>query len=523
MPTEPDRYDLDQMMDRLKQRSSDDPAEQGELVTRADGSKAIRVKRRKRRSRQPHKDRARRIRMLQVSALLVLGLLLLLLAGFLTIYVNTAAFREKLTRQIAASSGAKVELQQFRMNPVGANATGVDLLWPEGNLLARLSLRQLSADVSMFSSLDGGLAGEELEVRTAVLDLRLPEARQSKWHTTRAKGDLPVRFEDLSINQLEVRANAESSGSIRLVDSEALLEADGGQGHPILNLDHGKLIAKGWPTLRLKRGFMEFKGSKAEVLGLTLRHPDDDMGRLQLAGMLAPYSGEPTKLRVEAESFPLDGLLGEPMSKLVSGRVDTEPDASGNALIVNFGESAGASLVMDFEASPDEVFMIQRLPCLYALSQTLGDKWFSQPSFVGTVNGRILRDSQRIELRDLDCTSHGRMAIRGNLAVESGRLSGVLQLGVANGMIQSAQNPALQAMFGEPRGAYCWVEIELSGPAELPEDNFGALYEQASRQLGTSVGKPAESGRTDLGEGGGKEAGGQADEGSVFESLTRPR
>lgn len=513
MPTEPDRYDLDQMMDRLKQRSSDDPAEECELVTRADGSKAIRVKRRKRRSRQPHKERKRRTRMLQVSALLVLALLALLAAGFLTIYVNTAPYRERLTQQIATASGAEVELQQFRMNPIGANAMRVDLQWPEGNLLASLSMRQLSADVSMFSSLGGAMAGDELEAKTATLDLRLPVAGKSMRHTSRAEGDLPIRFEDWGINQFEVRANVDQPGAWRLVNSEAFFQSDGGDGHPILNLNDGELIAKGWPKLRLKRGFLEFKGREAEVLGISLRHSEDDLGRLDLTGTLAPYSSEPSRLEIEAESFLLSGLVGEPLGKLVSGRVDAASDASGNVLEVDFGEQAGATLRMDFKACQDQVFIIQRLPCLYALSQTLGDEWFSQPSFVETASGRIVSNGQRVELRDLDCISHGRMAIRGNLAVESGRLSGNLQLGVANGMIQSSLNPALEAMFGAPRGSYRWVEIELSGPVNLPEDNFGVLYDtalKASKDSETSSGEAAEGAD---GEG----------EGSVFESLTQPR
>ena len=73
-PDEPEKYSIDEMMDRLKSPASES-AEEGELVTRADGSQALRVRKRKRRSSQPHKEvnsRSRRARIVQVSAALVL-------------------------------------------------------------------------------------------------------------------------------------------------------------------------------------------------------------------------------------------------------------------------------------------------------------------------------------------------------------------------------------------------------------------------------------------------------------------
>jgi len=63
---EPESYTLDQMMERLKERGN----EEGELVTRADGTQALKVKKRKRRSEQPHKEAAKRqqkIRLFQLG------------------------------------------------------------------------------------------------------------------------------------------------------------------------------------------------------------------------------------------------------------------------------------------------------------------------------------------------------------------------------------------------------------------------------------------------------------------------
>ncbi len=41
-PSDPEKYSLDDMMDRLKNRPDEEPIENGELITRTDGSQAIR-------------------------------------------------------------------------------------------------------------------------------------------------------------------------------------------------------------------------------------------------------------------------------------------------------------------------------------------------------------------------------------------------------------------------------------------------------------------------------------------------
>src|SRR6478609_3165765 len=101
-PSEPEKYSIDEMMDRLKSGPSQN-SENGELVTRADGTQAVRVRKRKRRSTQPHKDarqRTRRARIVQVSSALVLIFAAGLTVGGAIIYANSSPFRKNLIGQI---------------------------------------------------------------------------------------------------------------------------------------------------------------------------------------------------------------------------------------------------------------------------------------------------------------------------------------------------------------------------------------------------------------------------------------
>ena len=90
---EPDQYSIDQIMERLKRNRGSEPAsDDGELVTRPDGSQALRVRKRKRRSHQPHKEqqlKKRRTHVIQLAASLILVALFFLGASIALVYSNS--------------------------------------------------------------------------------------------------------------------------------------------------------------------------------------------------------------------------------------------------------------------------------------------------------------------------------------------------------------------------------------------------------------------------------------------------
>lgn len=486
MSSDPERYDLNEMLDRLKSRSSSADPEDGELVTRADGSEAIRVRRRKRRSRQPHKVRQKRIRVIQVSVLLVGVVGTLLAAGFLTIYVNTSPFRKQLVAKLRIASGADVDLQQFRMNPTGANAAGADLVWPSGNILQSLALRALHAEVSPLSVFGGGLSGNELKAHTGKLSLGFPAAGQPLRIVAAAEGDLPVRFGQYSVQDFQAQLLGENHTLIRLQNTEAVFIPGGPEvgEASMLRLTRGELSARHWPKLRLNRAHIEFVGNRAQVVGLRLKHPVDENGSLELSGPLAPYDRDgATEIRVDAESFLLSGLVGEQLGKFLVGRVDAAPEIGSNLLEVSFGEQARAKLALVFQGSLDEAFELQNFPFLFALSQTLGDEWFSRPEFRDEIRGIVLRENDWVEVRELELTSEKRMSVRGNLRDERGKISGQLAIGLTPGMVTASDNKVLDAMFGELRDGHRWITLEISGTSTQVKDNFSVLYQKTLDKL----------------------------------------
>ncbi|OYV05339.1 MAG: hypothetical protein CFE26_12095, partial [Verrucomicrobiales bacterium VVV1] len=140
---EPENYSINEMMDRLKVRSSGDPSE-GELVVRADGTQAIKVRKRKRRSEQPERDsikRNKQLRALQLVVVLILVSLLALSAAGVLFYFNGSAYRKKVLSWIDTATGGNSDITQFRVTPIGANASTLSLVWPHQNLVKSRSLK----------------------------------------------------------------------------------------------------------------------------------------------------------------------------------------------------------------------------------------------------------------------------------------------------------------------------------------------------------------------------------------------
>ena len=104
------------MMKNLKRKSQEvreGEKNDGELVTRADGSTAFKVKTRKRRSAQEKtaaKEKSQRKKIVILSSVVIALLLLGIGYGFVVGYYNSGGFEKKFVASIQSSTGADVEV-----------------------------------------------------------------------------------------------------------------------------------------------------------------------------------------------------------------------------------------------------------------------------------------------------------------------------------------------------------------------------------------------------------------------------
>jgi hypothetical protein len=482
-PSEPEKYSIDEMMERLKSRPAEDPNHGGELVTRADGSQAIRVRKRKRRSHQPHKEELkgnRRARMIQVSGALILLLLAVFAAGAAIVFANSAPFREGLVKKIAASSGAAVDLRQFRMNPTSANAGGMILTWPEGNILQDLTLRTIRAEMLPASFLGKSMVGEEVFASEGTLNLRLPQAGKPLRETPPlATETLPIRFKRYAVSKFHVVLGDSAAPLIRMMNSEGSFYPENPAGRPQLLLSRGDITIGGWPKLRMDRAHIEFRGSDVDVIGMRLRHDTDSRGSFELRGTILPYSPDKvSSLAVKLESYQLAGIAGPEFGRLFSGEIDSDSSATSNQLTFSPGPVPDSSLTVKFTNSISSTFEIKGFPFLSGLALILDNKWFSQPVFDSDVSGVLRRAKGIVALGDLRIEHKDYMALKGSVAMAAdGRLSGTLEVGVTEAMIESAKVSRLDAMFTPATGGFRWMTLKIGGTAAAPTDNFKELFD----------------------------------------------
>ncbi|MEI8039009.1 MAG: hypothetical protein WCJ14_11520 [Verrucomicrobiota bacterium] len=505
-PSEPEKYSIEEMMERLQSHPPEGLNEDCELVTREDGSQALRVRKRKRRSQQPHKEQrlhTRRTRMIQVSTALILLLLGIFLAGVAIVYANSTPFREKILRHIALSTGANGELEQFRVNPTSANAARVSLTWPEGNALQNLTLNSVKAEISLSSFYGQALTGEDLTAAEGTLLLRVCPADQSPRYASAPVENPPIRFDRYAITKAQLLLGDPAAPLIRLRNAEVSFSPVTLNDHAQLLLSGGEVTIHGWPKLRMDRSHIEFRDSAIDIVGMRLRHETDSRGLFELNGSVTPYASErASTLAVHLESYLLAGIVGPELGRLFSGRIDTLPEDQSNSLAFSLGQDPTASLALVFHNAPADSIELNGFPFLFGLSQTIGDDWFEHPLFDNDVSGAIHRADGRVTIRDLNFETKGRLAVRGALTMAADKsLSGQLEVGVATAMIKAAKSRHLDTLFGPPSESFRWLTLTIGGTASAPTDNFKQLF-QAS--------KPAKS----------PPAGGEI---PSFEELTAPK
>jgi len=490
-PAEPENYSLDDMMDRLQKREST-PEDSGQLVTRADGSQAIKVRKRKRRSTQPHKEaskRANRLRAIQVSSAFVLLVLLLLAGGALIVYANSPGYRSGVAAKIGAASGGKITLNQFRVNPTGSNTGAADFEWPDGNALETLHLNGIRTKSLVTSLMGKTWAAGDISANQGSLHLKLPKSGEPLRFQPDPGDDLPVSFERLGVAKMDFTVGNATAPALKLQQSEASFYPKSASGNSTLRLSRGTLAIPTWPVFQLDRALLEFRGPEVIVSNVKILHELDPIGHIELTGIFnAEALGSEQSLAVAMESFSLNGVAGQSLGLLLNGRVDSIDARSTNLLTFSSDDPTGR-LSVALSSSANSAPRMNRFAFLPILAKILTNHWYNEPAFEDGMTCTLIREKGRIRLTELSLTSKTQLRITGELNASTDEsLSGTLRVGLPDASLIAAGNEKLKQTFTESAEGFRWVTLKISGTTARPTDNFAALYEGASETAtGTST------------------------------------
>ena len=484
---EPDNYTIGEMMERLKSQSSS-TGDEGKLVTRADGSQAVKMKKRKRRTnskRDKIAEQNHRFQLIQIAGFVIFLVLLLLIGGIGIVYANSPMFRKSLISKATDITGAEVEVNQFRMNPVNAKALKVTMQWPEWHVLDFFQGSDATADISPVSFTGKKFQGAQLVASKGFLSLKAPGERSA----TEAVEEMPeIAFGRYSIPQFDLYFGAARNGKMMLSKTEVSIYPTSIQGRGEIRFNGGHLKISGWPELELDRAYINFRDKELHVKSMRFQVPQKSMknsvddGSIDLTGTIHPLELDAThSLNVTMDSFHFSYLLGQDLGELFEGDVMTIPEQGSNLL--KFTPKAVdemATLDLQVTNALDSQIELSGFKFLGSLALMLEDKWFEKPVFESPVSARIRRIGNKVEMTEISFEKRGRMALRGSLISQGGgKISGSLRVGIPDVILGISKNQRTHEMFSPVQGEYRWVDLEIGGTGAMPQDNFKQLFQAA--------------------------------------------
>lgn len=491
--SEQERYTIDEMMSRLK-TGGESKNPEGELVTRSDGTTAMKVRKRRRRTHQvadKETKRNQRIQILQIAGFVILVVLLGLAAGVGILYANSSSFRDGLISKLEAASGAKVSMKQFRMNPATADSNQVLLEWPSGNPLDSLFLRNVTAKIAPASFLGKTFGGEEITAIKGEMILKAPVDGGEIVSAKNKDSSGVVKFSRYSIPSLDIFFDANKLHANMLQDSEVSLFPSTVAGRGELRMTGGVLKKQNWPPMELDRAYIKIKNTNLEVKSMRFiipRAKDErniDRGFLEFSGTVQPLDAGATHILVaEMESFRLSYLLGADLGRFFLGKVESKDSLDANFLAIQPNSDEPDILKLELGNALDSRIDLSGFVFLSELALALGERWYDLPNFDDEISLEVTRQGEKVEMKNINLVERGRMALRGEIANgEGGAISGTLRVGLPDAIVVTSRNKRIEQMFGQVREGFRWIELEIGGTSAAPADNFRELYNAARFEI----------------------------------------
>jgi hypothetical protein len=491
-PAEPEKYSLDEMLERLQGNSTPTPDDSGELVTRADGTQAIKVRKRKRRSAQPHKEAAKkasRLRAFQVSSVVILMILAAAMFGGFIVYANSSAYRKKIISMFNIGTGANIRFTQLQVSPTGMTANEAALEWPAGSHLKSLTMHGLRAQALMGGVIGGSWSVNEVSAASGKLVIAPPQGGQpTRFFPDNSQSKISV--ERLAVPNLDIFFGDPSTPSFRLQKTEGSFYPARAGKTPSLRLFRGEMSIPEWPMFRVDRALLDFKGNEVDIVSMRLFHELDNLGNIELFGKIDPSAtNKEQSLGVRMNSFNMNGIAGTSLGHLVAGRVDSR-DIPGEKNEFAFSSSNPAGrLNVAFASSSNSLPRLNNFSFLRKLSQLTDNPWFLDPLFHDGCTGILHRENGAVKFSDLVLLSKTQLKVTGELTLaKNEELSGTLEVGIPEATVNNARNPALGRVFKDSKDGFRWATLKISGTSGRPIDNLSELAEIG----GGNLGEPAE-------------------------------
>ncbi len=465
-------YSVDEMMDRLRQGERESQSQdKGELVTREDGTQALKVRKRKRRTDQSRvKVAKRRKKLVAVKSILLISipLILGLACVILVVRFHSPSFVAGLRGHVYQETGATAKFSRLSPRGIQLRADSVRLFWPEGNQLDQLKLQKVEGDLNLFAFVTGEIKGQRLTASSGSLLL----SERGNRRVSAPKGEpLPQGgYRDYVCDDFALSFGRERS-LFRVEKAQATLKPRDGKSS-LLSLTDGKLFLPGWGSMRLNRSTLEIGSELVKISSIRV---EDGKREIVLKGQVDLLDSS-HQLAVEVLDGPLSSFNKEDLSKLF------ETDLADVVGDFTFQSWDARSCEMVLNCEPEKIVM-GRLPFLSEMDSIFANVRYRNLEVTGKTRFDLIRDVKGLRLENIDFYELGVFGLKGKIAVlENGKLSGKLRVGVPGHLDFSLAKQAKASFFsrGQKEGEFYWFDVDLKGSVIEPEDNFSSYLDIAA-------------------------------------------
>ena len=483
-----DHYSVDEMMDRLKHRKrakdKQNEIKDGELITRSDGTQAIKVRKRKRRSQQAPKEANSKPKWVAIGICSGLALLAVTFTMFVITKYNGASFKESTAISIAYLLEANsTQLDQLRVTPISAAVSGVEISWDNETFFQEAAFSSIKADIKATSFFSSAWHGNEILSKKGWIRLQIPEQNKAQ---NIGRSSSKYSFETYRCEDLDVIFGANNTAP-SIKGTHATLQQLPNRRYQV-SFNRGSLKIPYWPELPISSGIVTLQSSNSEIEA-RLKANNDNKGEIIIKGIVYKDKDQPIVLDVKSINYPLEDILGKGLGHMIKGEINSDM----GSISYTYGQKEGANLsfIMPFNSNQ---LNISELPMLNDLRDLTGKPNYLHPSF-SFCRGSIIRSRDGVSLRNLKLISSQLLSIKGDISVDhEGNLSGKLEIGIPSRLFDD-KAPA-PAIFSAPKDGNIYTRIELGGTIHNPHDNLNTRLRSNHKSTlsePTSIAEPASS------------------------------
>lgn len=477
----------------INQLNEDRPSKEKsrEVVVREDGTKVIRVtkKRRVTVSDQEKNRRSRRALVMGIMVMFLAGLALAAFFGFRMSVMSGEAYLQESVAALKEAWGAK----DIRVNGKGIDG-GVFHLgslvaeFPESNLIQRVELTGIEAEVDSLSFFTKSLIADKMTVAHAEIQLN-KEAEKldiQKFNGSPLWSMRRVECADFSVRM----GDAAEASPLTIHGAQAYLyhPRNDDDGTCVLSLEGGNLQLGSWKTIYLKEAKLNISQTAVEEMKISgsVNRPTESeettRSSLTIFGRIKAGQALNSPLSIDSDNMPLADFTDGRFEYFFSARTQSVPLNKARATIA----LPKANAMPEFNGE----IALRNISLSGLPAQTLITDHITPAKRRLYLPPRISRgyailsheaDSVSLELPEGGAVERDLLIMKGKMTVNAANeLSGNMSYALPTLLTRVEYPDGLSDPIFRENGDQAWLSTELSGLANAPADNSNAVDRAAA-------------------------------------------